>query len=419
MKKKLCFLLVFVFLFSMYSLCVSAEEYTSNNLLKTTDSSISGDTPQVGGDINLDDIPDDIEEGEQNGYYLGIMELTPNSVIYCVEKEEINASMVKDAYIVVNKTKFTGSIIDENSDLYNNIDNGVFAEAKFDAKVGDKVYVFLVTEDGTTVIGVETIKKGNDELAIDGNECDIEHTLFYYLSDTDPVKNVNVTVDGKEVSCKEYSGSKVNDYEIESFACGSAYIAEYSAEKGQEICVTVTTEKGFIYTCSAKLKNAKPTISLNSFYAGDTVLKGKTNAFNAKVSITIGKKKYSTKSDNKGIFKKSVKAAKTGTKISITVTASDGVASTKTFAIKKPKGTIKSISKITYSSRNITFKLTKARKGDKVVFKLCRIKYTFKVKKIKKSYSIKIYAPKKGTKVTAVYTDKFGTKKCTKKKKVK
>ncbi len=424
MKRILCFLTIIIFMLSINSVFVSAKEYSEEDLYNMTDASDllddeDEDVEDDADDYNDGDSDDISDNSDETGITTGIIEITPNHIVYCIDQDDITTDMVKETYVVVNGKKYNGSYISSFSTMYETIDEGVIAEASYSGKINDLVTIHFIMKDGRDARESDRIDNGLDEVVIDEEECDIKHAIFYYLSDTDKLKTLDFKVNGKSVSYKNYTGKNLEDYEADNYEYAYVYQANYKTNYKAKVSVTVTTEKGYTYNYSTYAKDIKPNISVNNFYAGDTVISGKTKA-NSSVIIKAGGKKYKTTANSNGSFAQKIKALKAGKKITVTVTTTTNRSASKTISVNKSPGKVSIKSIITAKSRSVKISLTNVKEGDIVKLFIGSKTYKSRIKSAKKSttVTINIKPPKKGLVVKAKYTDKFNTIKSTAKSKV-
>lgn len=439
MKKMLTIILSALLIVSAGGVCASAKEYTEDELINMTDAGELLDAPdeepldddgdsEDNDDIDDNDDDDDSEpEMPTTGYddstntyavTISIPEATPKYVVYNIDQEDITRDLIKETYVTIGSKRYDGSYISSYSNDTETINTGVIVKANYSAKIGEYVTVHFVMIDGTDIAEIEEVEEGEDEVCIE--ECDIHHAIFYYTSDTDKLTSLEIKVNGKKVSYSEYDGDDVEDYDLDNYEYGYVYQAKYKTSYKAKVTVTAKTEKGYTYTDTAYAQDIKPTITLDPFTAGDTILSGKTKA-KSTVTIKAAGKTYKTKANSNGAFSKKIKAVKSGKKVTVTVKTTTNRSATKSFTVAKTKGTAKITSKLNSKAKSVKVKLTNAKKDDVVKLNIAGKKYTKKVKAAKSSttITIKISTPKKGAKVQLSYTDAFGTKKATATTKVK
>ena len=245
------------------------------------------------------------------------------------------------------------------------------------------------------------------------------------------VVSAYVMIDGNKYDCvitekKASEGDAIydsDDYEDEAdeddgtfyLAAGKYY--EYTVsypvqELGKTVSLYYVDSNGITQTIDKVLENVPPAIKIDSYTSSSTKITGSTVA-NASVTIKIGKKTYSCRTNSKGKFSKKIKTQKAGTKVKISVLSDDGYYNDKTIKVKKAQGWIELNKSVYKDTKTVSCFITNGKKGDKVKVKVGKKTYTAKVKKTKKYQTVKIKITPKaaGTSVTLTLTDKFGKKK--------
>ena len=427
MKKFISICLALTLLLSAFCFTASAkDEYTEKELNNLTDASeLLGDEDDPedmiqnndDDDDDGDDIPDELPDNAVQ-VTVSILDVTPNHIVYMIDQDYITGDEVKDTFVTINGVKYQSSYISSYDAADGVVDEGVIAEAEFSANIGDIVTTHFIMIDDTDIDEKAEVEEGEDEVLID--ICDVNHAIFYYVSDTDPLKSAELTVGGRKVSFTKCNSEKYNDeYDIDSFEYGYVYQAKYKTTCNAIVTATVKTQKGYTYTHTAKAVDTKPKISLDPFTAGDTVLSGSTRA-ESTVTIKAGGKTFKTKADKKGKFSKKIIAVKTNGKVMVSVKTTTNSTASKTLTVKKTVGKATISGKISKSGKKLTVKLSNAKVGDIVKVTVGNKKYSAKVKKAaaSTSVSVKIKGQKKGDKISVVYTDKFKTVKASVKGKV-
>lgn len=186
----------------------------------------------------------------------------------------------------------------------------------------------------------------------------------------------------------------------------------YTARVNDLINIVLTDTDGYTYQTSCRIPNVKPPIQINKLDTDSTKVDGKTIK-NADITVHVGNKQYRTKSDANGNFSIKIKSQKSGTKVTVSVVAADGRSGSDSVKIRMVHGEI-DIAKFVYrDSRTIICRITGARKGDILKIKVGKKTYKKKIKSKKKTQKVKISIKpvKAGTKIIAVYYDKYKKKK--------
>ncbi|MBQ5397870.1 MAG: hypothetical protein IIU14_00340 [Ruminococcus sp.] len=346
-----------------------------------------------------------------------VAELYPNRIVYCIDQNEITIDEVKEAYVVINGQKYESTFLDFFDSPDQSFENCVIAQSSFSAKMGDTVEMHFIMTDGTDITEKEEIEEGPDEAVID--ICDVNHAVFYYLSDTDKAKSITLTVNGKKVNYKNFTGEDREDYDEESFEYAYIYEAKYKIKYNSSVKLTVLTESGYVYEDTVKAEDVEPEIKINTFYAGDTILSGKTRE-NSSVKIKAGKKTYKCKSNKKGVFRKKIKPVNAGKIITVKVTAPSKMSKQKSIKVKKAKGKVSFVGTIKESAKKIRIRITNSKVGDIVTLNTGTNSYKKTVKKAKNTFVLNFNVKKlsKKTTLSVRYTDMFKTVKSTAKTKV-
>ncbi|MCI8306872.1 MAG: hypothetical protein HFH14_02365 [Lachnospiraceae bacterium] len=183
---------------------------------------------------------------------------------------------------------------------------------------------------------------------------------------------------------------------------------------GTTITLVLEDEDGYRITQDIVLKNRKPKLSVNNVNSGSKKVTGTTKAKSA-VTVTIGKKKYSSKANKNGVFSVNIKSQrKTGTKFTVSVVDPDGYTTSKKMKVTSTNSTISLRQYVLRTSSSVSLSVLNGKKGDKVHVSVGSAKYKKTLKSNNKKQKITIPLKKKGeagASVKVALYDKFGKKK--------
>lgn len=301
------------------------------------------------------------------------------------------SQIIESAVITIGDKQYNGKI-------------GSYGEISFDynAKVGDNYTITICDKQGYNFRTTGRIPNGEGSISFE--KCTVYSTIFSFSDYTSEPKSITLTINGKSYSLKKY---EEEDY-YEGEWCRRA---DYIVKKGSVVTVKVITKDGYVYTKSCRAKAVVPKLSVNKIYSGDTKIKGKTVAKSA-VTIKTSNKVYRTTAGKTGAFSKSIRAYKSGTKITVSVKAPTDCTKSKTVKVKARWGSVSLKNTVYINTTKVKVKVTNARKQDKVKLTVGRKTY---IKALKKKGAVlltfKIKRSSAGDKINIKYTDRFGKKK--------
>ena len=215
---------------------------------------------------------------------------------------------------------------------------------------------------------------------------------------------IAAVVSGKEYECKMV---KKWDDELEYYY---KFSVSYPKQKvNSYVKIKIADDDGYGNTGKVKIKNIPPKITISSITSGSVKITGKTTA-GSKVTAKINGKKYKGKANKSGKYTIRIKQAKVGTKVKVSVVTPEGYTGSKTAKVKLASGYVKIPDYIFKTSSQITLKVQKGQKGDKVRVNVGGAIYTKTIKNTKKiqNVTVNINPAGAGTSITAELTDKFG-----------
>lgn len=243
------------------------------------------------------------------------------------------------------------------------------------------------------------------EVELDIEEFTYKYIIFephFYLDDSmysHDIKTVCVYINGKK--CKVKGG-----YD-------DSFVVDYSAKVGDTVKIVLTDTEDKVYEVVYEIPHTLiEGIDIDKVEAGSWKVTGETDP-GAAVTVTIGKKTYKSKARKDGSFSVKIKPHKTGTKVTLFVKTKEGAYGKKTTKIKKAKGTIRISKTVFRDSGKVLCKVTGAYKGDIVTVKVGNKTYMKKINsnKRRQTVTVSIGSAVAGSKVMAIYSDRFKKRK--------
>ncbi len=328
--------------------------------------------------------------------------------LYDSKKETVYKKISKATLTFKNK-EYNGKL---NSSKY---------KFTYSANVGDSVKLKFVDTDGYTYTKSLKIPQGDGKLEL--LKCNADGAVFRFRSNYSKIKSITFLANNKKCKVKNYTKSDYNDDKYsdfceynKSFKYDTDWIykkADYTVKYNKKIKLTLKTKDRYVYTKNAKAEYIKPYLNVDNIYSDDNSVFGATDN-KLKVTIKVGKKNYTAKSNKYGYFNKKIKPAKSGTKVKITAfNKLTGCKATVNKKIKIRKGSIKFNSTIYKTNSSVKVTYTNARKGDKIKLIANGESYYVPIIKNKKKtvFTFPTGQMPAGAKLKLYYTDKFGTKK--------
>lgn len=227
---------------------------------------------------------------------------------------------------------------------------------------------------------------------------------------------VYAEVGGVEYLCTTQKVKNTNEDDIDGIM-NDLYQTYFSVnipkqKIGTKVNIIIKDSDGYVYGKEYVVKNIKPELDVIKITSSTTRVEGTTDA-KSKITLKIGKKKYTGKADEKGDFSIKIKPCKAGTKGSISVLCPNGYTNSENFKVVKSYGYAKLSNYIYKSSTKAKLTVYSGAKGDKVKINIGKKTYTKKINSSKKKQKITININKHttGSKVKVNLYDKFGKKK--------
>lgn len=246
-----------------------------------------------------------------------------------------------------------------------------------------------------------------------------EKSMSYTAKATPTQLSGKYTGEGKPriaaiVSGKEYKCKMVRKWDDELDYYYQFSVSYPKQKVNSYVKIKIADDDGYSESGKAKIKNIPPKITVSSVTSGSVKITGKTTA-KSKVTAKINGKNYKGKANKSGKYTIKIKQAKVGTKIKVSVVTPEGYTGSKTVKVKLAYGYV-SVPKYIYkTSSQVSVKVQKGQKGDKIKVNVGGKIYTKTLKKTKKTQnvSVGISTAAAGTGVVVQLTDKFGKIKST------
>lgn len=237
--------------------------------------------------------------------------------------------------------------------------------------------------------------------------------LMFYTAKASPTHiSGKYTGEGKPkivaiVSGKEYECKMVKKWDDEYYY---KFSVSYPKQKvNSYVKIKIADDDGYSESGKVKIKNIPPKITVSSITSGSVKITGKTTA-GSKVTAKINGKKYKGKANKSGKYTIKIKQAKVGTKIKVSVVTPEGYTGSKTVKVKLAYGYVTVPEYIYKTSSQISVKVQKGQKGDKIKVNVGGTIYTKTIQKTKKTQNVtvNIGPAAAGSGVIVELTDKFG-----------
>lgn len=349
-----------------------------------------------------------------------IINAAPKELVYSLDN--LTKYDIKTTYVKSGGKKFTGSVIDildKDYDKYNVEWGSEGYKVKYNLKPSASITIYCELNNGKVLTKKTTASYSKKKNTLKIIKCNVDKSYFFFYSKYSAVSSATVKSGGKKKSVKASDSDLFynysNNYEYKNMYNSyvfKKYVSSYSIKAKQKVKVTIKTKDGFTYTKTVKAKAIKPKLKVSTIYAGDNRIKGSTKA-KSKVTAKIKGKKYTAKANKKGKFSIKVKGYKYKTLVKVSVNTPQNCTTSKKLRVNKVMGDLSIPSYILRTSKKVTVKVTKARKGDVVKLKIGGKTYKKSIRKNAKSSKVVFNTSNLATdaKVTASYFDKFGTRK--------
>jgi hypothetical protein len=320
--------------------------------------------------------------------------------------------------------------IDPGLVLANKIQFQLQKGERFCVQIGSKIYAtsfskyakkaislsFPVQKKGTTLLcwmediegrysGRQTVKILDPQIKLTANrKPDAQRfsgSIFYSNSKakSGDILLTNATLKvGKKTYKKSYKSP------VKSFSF------RYPVQKsGTKVFLTTKDINGYRFTRTFKIPNQPIKLKVQTVKYGSKRVAG-TTAANAKVTVTIGKKKYRSKASAKGKFVVAIPVQKKGTTVSIKAVNSLANYNKKKVIVAGNRSKIKLKNLLFVNTKKVNMSVSNVLKGEKMEVVIHNTAYTFDIKHNSKIYepTISIGSHQAGDNVQIILYDMFG-----------
>jgi hypothetical protein len=352
-----------------------------------------------------------------NGNFKATISVQKAGTKIYVTAKDASDNATNKTVIVLDKTAPSTPIVNSVSDSSTTITGTTEAGATVTVTIGTKKYTATADPKGTYKVTIPAQKAGTalTVTATDGSgNTSLARTVTVLDKTAPSAPRVNSVSDkSKEVTGTTEAGATVTvtigtkSYTAKADTKGNFKVTITAQKAGTKISIAARDAAGntsIATTITVLDKTAPSTPTVNSISDQSKEVTGKAEA-SSTITVTIGTKKYTAKTDAKGSFKVSIPQQKAGTKLSVTATDAAGNVSTaksitvidKTAPAAPKVNTVKSSKSMTVTGTAEAYASITIKVGSSVIG-------TGKADKYGK-FNVKIKAQKKNTVLTITATD--------------